>query len=237
MPKLPHPLGRNKSPLDVNDFNLANFIPKGAPLISPIERVWEYPSDHVPLDQGDTPHCVGFAIANFGINLPVHFDYTNESGHEFYYGCKEIDKEPKKENGSTIRTAAKLLRDSGRIEAYAFAPDMSMIKYWLLNQGPMIMGTVWTMDMFTPDQNYVVRPTGDTVGGHAWLANEWTRDNLIGFQNSWGGWGKNGKAYISAEDFEKIFKYDGEALAAVELDNYKQKKPCPLADLIRKIFS
>lgn len=235
MGKLPYPLGRNKSEFDLNDYNLKDFIPKGAPLMLIKESNWEF-SD-VALDQGETPHCVGFSMASFGINLPVHIPYTNNDGHSFYYMCKQLDGEPNAENGSTIRSAAKVLKKSGRIEAYAFAPDMQLIKWWLLSKGPLIVGTIWNMEMFTPNENGIITIGGDTVGGHAYLLNEWRIDNYIGFQNSWGpNWGKNGKAYIAASDFEKLFKYDGEAMAAVELENYKAKKPCPLVDIITGIL-
>lgn len=235
MPILPRPLGRNKSTLDMNDFNLVNFIPQTIQIIPPIEKCWEFPD--TSLNQGSTGHCCGFSRASYGINLPVHVNYTDEDGHRFYYQCKEIDGDPGKENGSSIRSVAKSLKADHRIEAYAFAPDMATIKYWLLNRGPMIVGTVWLMNMFTPRLDNTLDVTGDIAGGHAYLINEWTKDNFIGIQNSWGPtWGINGKAYISAEDFERLFKFDGEALAAVELENYTNEKECWLRELLKRIL-
>ena len=212
-----HGLGRYQSPFDARDYNVKDYIPKGALRKIIEESNWSFPGD--PLDQGDSSHCVGFSMADFGINSPVNTQYTNEDGHAFYYKCKVIDEQPNTENGSTIRSAAKVLRVEGRIENYAFAPDMATIKWWLLNQSPMIVGTMWTESMFTPNENNIIKVDENMVGGHAYLLNEWRIDNYIGIQNSWGAaWGKNGKAYIYAEDFEKLFKYDGEALAAVELE-------------------
>ena len=242
-------LGRIPSPFDERDYNLRRFIHKGALLEDmPEEVVWDFPSKS--LDQGETPHCVGFTMADFGINLPVHTPYTNEDGHSFYYLCKIEDGEPRMENGSTMRSLAKALLNEGKIEAYAFAPDMATIKWWLLNKGSIMVGTAWTSDMFSPDENYIIRPTGSNEGGHAYLLNEWTKDGYIGIQNSWGDqWGDNGKAYISAEDFEKLFIYDGEAVTAVELSD-EQPEPQPeesqgwllklllwLIELIKGIFS
>lgn len=236
MPKLPHPLGRNKSTFDPRDYNLRNFIPRGAQLKLAKESNWEFP--HEALNQGETPHCVGFSMAGFGINEPVHYDFTDTDGHKFYYECKKLEGEPEAENGSTIRTAAKVLQKSGRIGTYAFAPDMQLVKYWLLNKGPLIVGTIWNMNMFEPKPDGTLDIGGELAGGHAYLINEWRLDNYIGIQNSWGpSWGKNGKAYISAADFEKLFKYDGEALAAVELDTHTiSKPPCPLIDFFTKLF-
>jgi C1A family cysteine protease len=36
--------------------------------------------------------------------------------------------------------------------------------------------------------------------------------------NSWDGWGENGMAWISFDDFEKLLKAQGEACTATELD-------------------
>lgn len=218
-------LGRVPSAFDSKDFSLGLFMPTGALLRASIitSMNWEFLAPE-PLSQGDTPHCVGFSMANWGINLPIQDAYTNDDGHKFYYLCKKIDGDANPdgtpaETGSSVRTAAKVLKNLSKIDAYAFAPDMASIKWWMLNKGPLIAGTIWTEDMFTPDADNLVHPTGTVAGGHAYLLNEWTLDNRIGIQNSWGNqWGKNGKAYITAAEFEKIFKYNGEAMAAVEID-------------------
>jgi hypothetical protein len=216
-------LGRSPSTFDSKDFSLALFMPTGALLRASIitSMNWEFLAE--PLSQGETPHCVGFSMANFGINLPIQTSYTNDDGHRFYYMCKKLDNDANPdgtpaETGSTVRSAAKVLKQLGKIDAYAFAPDMASIKWWILNKGPLIAGTIWTEDMFKPDADNLVHPTGAVAGGHAYLLNEWTLDNRIGIQNSWDDeWGKKGKAYITSAEFEKIFKYDGEALASVEL--------------------
>lgn len=228
--------GRKPSTFDEKDWNLRDFMPWGAPFRLVNESNWEYPAE--PLDQGGTAHCVGFSMATFGINLPVHTPFTNTDGHTFYYQCKVVDGYPGSEDGSTIRSAAKVLKNNRRIEGYAFASDMSTIKWWLLNRGPMIVGTIWTTAMMTPDCNNVITPSGEVLGGHAYLLNEWRKDNYIGIQNSWGkDWGVNGKAYISEVDFEKLFIRDGEALAAVEVDKLTAKpRPCPIGDFFRKVL-
>lgn len=231
--------GREPSPFDKNDWKLENYIPEGALKITPIvKKSWDFPA--TSLDQEDTPHCVGFGTASWGINSPINTMYTNEDGHRFYYLCKEIDGEPGEENGSYIRSAAKVLRNEGRIEAYAFATNMESIKWWLLNKGPIISGTIWTEGMLEPDHENKVHITGKVVGGHAILLNEWTEDEHIGFQNSWGKkWGNNGKAYISVEDYEILFHYNGEAMTAVELPpKYKHKdRFCErICKIIRQFF-
>lgn len=235
-----YPLGRNPSPYDERDYNLRAFIPIIKYEVELTERKWDFPESE-PLDQGDSPHCVGFSGASWGINLPCYTRFTNSDGHRMYYECKVVEGEPNEENGAYIRSIGKVLKANGHLEAYAFAPDMATIKYWLLYKGPIIAGTIWTEGMFNPDENDIVHPTGNTVGGHAYLLNEWTTNGYIGIQNSWGKqWGKDGKAYISVEDFEHIFLRGGEALAAVEIVKEPQEtveeKKCWLVEFFKKIF-
>lgn len=206
--------GRNPSPLDIRDFNLKAYIPRKISLEG--SKAWPFLS--APLDQKDTSHCVGFSMADWGINLPVQSDYDNEDGHSFYYLCKIEDGEPKQENGSNLRSAAKVLQDAGRIDAYAWATTVDEITYWLLNNGPVIVGTWWTEGMMFADEKNVIRPTGAVLGGHAYILNEKTVDGFYGIQNSWGtDWGISGRSYISITDFATLLRTDGEAIASVEL--------------------
>jgi hypothetical protein len=174
-------------------------------------------------------------MAAFGINLPVYKPYTNEDAHKFYYMCKELEGEPNGENGGYARSAAEVLLNLKRIEAYAFAPDIATIKWWLLNRGCMMVGSMWLQGMMNPDVNNKVYATGSNRGGHFYLINEWTCDNYIGIQNSWGNsWGNNGKAYISQADFEKLFTFYGEAITAVELDDANEPIEPPIEEPIEE---
>jgi len=211
-------LGRIPSPFDNRDFNLGVFIPKAGLQLTLIRnRNWLFPAPNA-LNQEETPHCVGFSMADFGINLPVNTKYTNEDGHKFYRLCKIEDQDPLGENGSNLRSAAKVLKNLRRINNYAFASTLAQVKYWLLQRGPLIAGTIWTESMFCPDKNNILNIDGAVVGGHAYLLNEWTKDGYIGIQNSWGDdWGIKGKAYISSVNFEKIFRQGGEVVTSVEI--------------------
>jgi hypothetical protein len=209
-----HRLGRQPSPIDIRDYKLGTFLP--AKYDTSGEKSWEFLSN--PLNQKTTNHCVGFAMANWGINLPVQDNFTDDSGHTFYYKCKELDEDPTGENGTNIRSAAKVLKQEGLISTYAFASSVDEISYWLLNKGPVIAGTNWYEGMFSPDENNIIHPTGNIVGGHGYLINEKTKDDFYGIQNSWDNeWGIKGKAYISIKDFSTLFKNGGEAIASVEL--------------------
>lgn len=219
--------GRIPSPYDERDFRLVDFMPGPfvRALTAPLSttKSWIFPRE--ALNQGTTPHCVGFSMADFGICEPTFDMYTTKDGHHFYELCKQIDGY--KGDGSTVRAAAKVLKNLGRIPAYAFASTVEEIKWWLLNKSPVIMGTIWTQGMVSPDAGGVIRATGNVLGGHAYLLNGWDGTHFLGV-NSWGPyWGVNGKFKISQADLERIFRQGGEAMTAVEVDTPDGKTPPP----------
>jgi hypothetical protein len=229
--------GRIPSSIDENDWILEDFEPRRLTFGVCQHAKWDFPS--VPLDQEKTSHCVGFSGAHFGINLPTFTKFTKQDAHNFYYRCKVIDGDPGGEDGTTIRSLAKVLQSDGVIKNYAFAKSMESIRWWLLNKGPLIVGTIWSENMMIPDEDGMLDISGFVLGGHAYLINEITIDDRIGIKNSWGpNWGKNGKAYLTIDDFKALFYYGGEALAAVEVENYRteEKHSCFLVDIISKIL-
>ena len=247
---VPIRFGWKKSPLDMRDKILTTYIRnryRGSLGESPtplIERQW--PFGDPSLNQNTTGHCVGFTGADFGINEPTHTPYTNDDGHAFYYMCKVLEGEPNNEGGAYLRSMAKVLQNLKTIEAYAFAPDVASIEWWLLNKGPLLAGMLWTEGMMTPDSNNIIHPTGAVLGGHAFLPNGFKyllEKKHIHFQNSWGDlWGVNGGAYISVEDFEKLLMSAGEVITAVELGDEVAPPPIPpatnvgCASLIKSMF-
>lgn len=179
----------------------------------------EWP-DPDQLNQGDTNHCVGFGCTQFLNASPVNDHRTNADANALYYAAKVIDGEPRQENGSSVHSGAKVLRNMGRIDTYVWGSTLAEIERWVLEHGPVIVGTIWTDDMFTPDADGVVHPTGQVAGGHCYLMVGY--DPAAGtftFQNSWGtDWGANGYFRMSADDWGTLFgNGNAEACAAVEL--------------------
>jgi hypothetical protein len=177
---------------------------------------WEL---EVQLDQGQTNHCVGFGWAGWGDAAPVKDEYQNADGHAIYYECKTIDGQPHGENGSTVRSGALAMRARGRLAAFAFAGSTAEINEWLDGHGPVVVGTTWTNDMFTPDANGYIKPTGGPAGGHCYLMlDRIDEDDAYLFQNSWGStWGLDGRFKMKRTDFESLLSDFGEACCAAEL--------------------
>jgi hypothetical protein len=174
---------------------------------------------NIQLDQGQTGHCVGFGWSGWVDALPVEGHYQNADGHALYYECKVIDGEPHAENGSTVRSGALALRNRGRLAAFAFAHTTTDIDAWINENGPVVVGTTWTNDMFSPDADGFVKPTGAAAGGHCYVMLERLDDqDAYVFQNSWGsGWGLDGRFKIKRADFDSLLQDSGEACCAAEL--------------------
>lgn len=177
---------------------------------------WELP---IQLDQGETGHCVGFGWAGWVDATPVPGTYQNADAHALYYECKIIDGEPGQETGSTVRSGALALRNRGRLAAFAFARSLAEIDEWVNAQGSVVVGTAWTEDMFTPDGDGYVKPTGRVQGGHCYLMlDRLDAEDAYLFQNSWGeGWGQSGRFKIKCSDFDGLLADYGEACCAAEL--------------------
>ena len=218
--------GRIPSQPDPRDYRLADFMPgrvaRFFTALTFTSRTWLYP--RAALNQGTTPHCVGFSMASFGNCEPTFDTYVDADGHQFYAECKRVDGMPT-QDGSTIRAAAKVLKARGRIPSYAFAATVDEIKWWILNRSPVIVGTVWTEGMLRPDTSYVIRATGKVLGGHAYLLLGYDGTHFRGL-NSWGRWwGNDGQFKIPEADFKAIFAQGGEAVTAVEVA--EPDKPVP----------
>jgi hypothetical protein len=211
-------LGRLPSPPDARDFLMADAVRHLTPAPRPVKK-WH--SDRV-LNQGTTPHCVGFAWAGWGISDPVEDKWTDCMGHSIYRECKVLDGDPGAENGSTVRSGAKVMVRRKRVGTYFFAQSVDEALDYLARYGTVVFGSVWTEAMFNPSHfTHVIRPTGKVVGGHAWLAIG-VDSRFVTIRNSWGtDWGRGGEARITITDLKAIFKQGGEACAATE-------KPLPI---------
>jgi len=200
--------------------------PTPTPTPTPTSDV-EFSDPDEVLDQGDYGTCVGNGCAQWGNTLPIDDKFTEKDARAIYYEATVIDGQPDDpdapgggQQGSTVRSGVKALQNRGRLKTYAFASTVDEIKKYLqTKQGPVIVGSDWTNDMFNPGADGYVKPTGGVAGGHCYLLmGDLESEGAFEFLNSWGSsWGNNGRFKMKYADFDKLLQSNGEACAAVEL--------------------
>jgi hypothetical protein len=202
----------------------SNIINTPTPAPTPPAGANEWQKLHGISDQGQTGHCVGFTGLDWGNTLAVDDAWANQKGHDIYYACKVKDGEPGQENGSYSRSLCKVLKDMGRIGAYAFTSDVNVLAEYVLDHGPIGIGIPWMNDMFNPDAKGLLHITGGEAGGHEVELNAFDTagfglgKHAFKLVNHWtDSWGINGCAYLLAADLQKLINEDGDAFAGLEL--------------------
>lgn len=208
--------------IDLRDFSVEDYLSRFQKFMGTLttlvrrEVVWD--CDTV-LDQGDTPHCVGYTGADFQNTLPTDSNMSAFGAEDLYRQCKIIDGQPGMENGSSIHSLMKVLRRYGRINAYAFTSSLTTVKLWILTKGAVLVGTNWFEGMGETDPQGFVHPTGKVVGGHAYslIGYDPKTDTFTGL-NHWGAtWGLNGRFRITGREFSRLLVRGCELAMAVEL--------------------
>lgn len=213
--QLVYPLGRLYSP-DDRDYPMQMAL-----AIAGSKRVSRHWTTQAIFDQGQTSSCVGYAWKQFLLTTPLK---TSEgpSGLDIYNCARLHDEWTDNDNsdtGTSIRAGATCLLDRyGRLKSYVFAQSLNDVILWVLNRGPVVMGTLWYASMFYPDQDGFVEPNGPIVGGHAWLLNGLDiRTGVATAVNSWGaGWGQQGRFKLRFDVLDYLLRQQGEACAATE---------------------
>jgi hypothetical protein len=123
---------------------------------------------------------------------------------------------PPDDTGSDGLTIAKVLTKAGEISGYqhTFSSDDALKA---LGVTPAIVGINWFNNMFDPDQDGRVYPTGSIAGGHEFVADEIDATNQrVWFTNSWGdSWGvsrdgRGGRFYLTFADFGDLLGQQGD---------------------------
>jgi len=178
-------------------------------------------------DQGDLPQCVGYAGFGWLTGGPV-VNHPHFTPADLYHWAQEADEWPGQDyDGTSTLGLMKALKGKDYIDEYRWATDADTLVAWILAKGPVLVGTDWYKDMFTPEnKNGFIRPTGDNQGGHEWRIagvdlDEKCPDGTTGavrMINSWGkAWGEQGRAWVSIKDLDFLVKNNGEAVTVPEL--------------------
>lgn len=184
---------------------------------------------HIPiLDQGRVGSCTGNAAVGcigtgqfFDAPLVRSMLSTTDAKHDEQYALQVyskatlIDAEPGSypptDTGSDGLSVAKVLRGSGLITRYrhAFSLESALTA---LSKQPVIVGTEWTGDMFTPLHDGRLVPAGQVEGGHEYVLDELDVENKrVWMDNSWTvRWGIQGRAYLTWDDFGMLLSNRGD---------------------------
>jgi hypothetical protein len=172
------------------------------------------------LDQGATPQCVAYSCANWLSCLPIRTIVDTPAYEQALYDrAQQIDEWPGENyEGTSVRAGFKVLQEQGHLPNYVWAQSEMDIFEFVATTGPVVMGTDWYSDMFNPDAEGYLNPTGNVVGGHAWLIYGVEQDFYY-MQNSWGQWGiwNTGTAKIRRADVAFLLYSQGEAGAGSEV--------------------
>jgi len=189
---------------------------------------------HVPIfDQGNLGSCTGNAAVGCMATDPFH---TTLDAHELelipldqsgavnvYAHATMIDpfpgSYPPEDTGSDGLSVAKVLHANGLIAGYEWAFTLDTALQALMER-PFITGTWWTEDMFEPDAEGIVHPTGRDAGGHEYVCDGYDAERgLVWFANSWGeGFGEDGRFAIPAEEYGDLLDRQGDVTFFVASD-------------------
>lgn len=183
------------------------------------------------VDQFYTNGCVGFSGTNL-LNCSAaqksrrQFHWidrvkrstrylTNDDGLTNYGNATANDpfdwRYPPTDDGASALGLMKWWLAAGIITMYEWCFTMNQFLAALQHQ-PVLVGTNWYDGMMAPDRLGRIKPTGTSVGGHEYLADQiiW-KTKYIGFENSWGeNWGLGGRFYMSFGDVEALLKDGGD---------------------------
>lgn len=216
--ELPFPLGR----IERKDPRSLNFPAQAAAALKSV--VHTPPPKSKRLDQGSLGSCTGNAAAQWLNSKPSHKPrtryYDQEDAVSFYSGATKRDPwegvYPPTDTGSSGLAVAAELKSRGLISSYnwAFGLDHALKS---LVVSPILVGSAWHSDMFYPDANGFITPTGDEVGGHEY---EVFGINLskryVWILNSWSTlWGLDGRAKMSFDSLDFLLKTGGDVIVPV----------------------
>lgn len=187
----------------------------------PDSRLWQSKRAYV-LDQGNTPHCVGFAWAGFLETAPYMHQLTNDDGHRFYALAQENDEwEGSSYDGSSTRGGAKALQSLGLITGeYVWAQTEEDVWRFVLGRGPVVTGTVFLTGFMQADSKGYLNLTGGEEGGHDWLIiGASAKRQAYRMQNSWSSsWSDGGRAWVRREDYRALLEtMGGDCCSATEV--------------------
>lgn len=212
---------------------------------------------HTPIYDQDVPKprgsCTGQAMAGACSTGPI-WDaladtlratlQTDQQAMKFYSEATVTDPFPgtfnwqnpdgpgSTDTGSDGTDACKAAAHDGYISSYLHALSFQSALA-ALEKGPIISGFNWYDSMFTPDANGLVTisPQAAVAGGHELCFDEIiVGAQLVGFQQSWGVWGVEGRGYMKWDTWARLLSENGDANVPQPLNVTKPTPTPPAVD-------
>jgi hypothetical protein len=179
------------------------------------------------LNQGAVGQCVGATGREFLTSSPVLYRKRSPSMEESYDGARSFDEwAGTPHDGSSARGLMKFYQSLGLISSYFWETDVAGTAEFVASRGPVCLGIPWDRPCFVPDNEGIIHPDGDEVGGHEILIEWWyPAHRLFLFRNHWVNrdgtpWGNvkgfPGYGLISEDDTAALIKRGGDMCAALE---------------------
>lgn len=186
--------------------------------------------DAPALDQGNLGSCTGNALAQW---FNTHFarsharsatharSFLNEQDAiDIYSHATHLDSipgyYPPTDTGSSGLAVCKAAQRMGLLTGYEHSFGMTHL-IATLQHTPVIVGTEWTQDMFTPNPAGLLVPGGDVVGGHEYLVYgvDIEAKHFL-MRNSWSSnWGSQGDAFIGFDAMDTLLRAQGDVTVPV----------------------
>jgi len=209
-PGLPHRLGRHVEH-DERSRAFAFAPPAPRPIV---DVAWKRRVN--PYDQGQLGSCTANALCGALSTKPYRHRFDSQRNIvKLYSRATVIDGfdgvYPPTDTGSSGLAVAKVAYERAWISGYQHAFNFDAVLQALM-QYPGITGTVWRADMFHPDSDGRVHPTGGDVGGHEYeVFGVDAANRRIWFWNSWSAsWGVGGRFYMTWDDYSGLLAADGD---------------------------
>jgi len=187
-------------------------------------------------NQGQEGACVGFGITHELSARPAEVPSLSNSyaRQSIYWEAQKTDPwdggaypgaNPFYE-GTSVLAGVKIAQKLGWFESYRWSFGLEDLILGVGHNGPAVMGLRWYENMYNPDQDGFIIPTGKCVGGHCILCNGVNiKEKRFTLHNSWGQtWGINGECYISFNAMEKLLNEQGEACFFIKRHKKIKKK-------------
>lgn len=170
------------------------------------------------LNQGSEGACVGFGFGHELNADPERVQCSNDCAFSIYHHAQEVDEwAGNNYDGTSVLAGAKILKELGHYDEYRWAQSEGDIARAVSNVGPVVIGVNWYAEMYDPDEDGFIHPTGSLQGGHCLLVYGINvEEGYYKLWNSWGPeWGDNGTCKISRADMDLLLRNDGEGCLPV----------------------